>query len=80
MYLNTWILEYKILQKKFTLNPQNWTIEKREIIFVSWFLNDLSSFSIKLRGKNKTKIWNSALLKNFSKLYGSGSASKLNGS
>ena len=78
MYLNTWI--QNTAKKNLLSIPKTELLKKREIIFTSWFLNGLSSFSIKLRGKNKTKIWNSALLKNFSKLYGSGSASKLNGS
>ena len=55
------------LQKKNTLKPQIWTIEKREIIKISWFLNG-SSLSIKI-SKNKT-FWNFALVEKFSKFYG----------
>ena len=54
--------------KNFTLKTQVWTIEKREIIKISWFLNGSSSLSIKICEKNKDKKFrNFALLKKFSK-------------
>ena len=71
----------------FSLRPQIWTFEKKEIIKISSFLNGSSSFRIKISEK---KFENYFLLKNFIKSWrndlfssadpGSGSASKLNGS
>ena len=50
-------------KKKITLKAKIWTIKKRGIIKISWFLNGSSSFSLKISEKNKTN-WNSGLLKN----------------
>ena len=55
----------KNCKKKFTLTTQIWTIEKREIIKISWFLNGSPSIRIKISEKNKTKNFeNVALIKN----------------
>jgi len=58
----------KLPNTKFTLKPQIWTFEKRQIIKMSWFLNGSSSLSIKI--SEKRLFENSALLKKFSKFYG----------
>ena len=52
----------KNCKKKFTLKPQIWTLKKREIIKISWFLNSSSSFSIKISEK-RTKNWKFCFIK-----------------
>ena len=54
----------KLKKTFFTLNPQNWSIERRKI---SWFLNGSSSFSIKISEKIKQKIWKFSFVKRNSK-------------
>ena len=49
-------------KKKFFFT-QIWTIEKREVIKISWFLNGWSSFNIKISEKIEKNFENSALLK-----------------
>ena len=57
----------KTEEKKFTPKPQILTNEKREIIKISWFLNGLSSFRIKISEKNKTNLWKFCFVKKISK-------------
>ena len=56
----------KAAKKIFTRKTENWTIDKRGIIKISWFLNGLSSFSIKKSEKIRQicKFVNFTLLKN----------------
>ena len=61
-------INLKLQQKNVTLKTQIWTIEKREIIKISWFLNCLSSFSIKISKKMRQKIWKFCFVKIFKEI------------
>ena len=58
-----------ILLNNILLNPKSELLKKREITKISSFLNDLSSFRIKICEKNAKKFQNYFLLKRFSKSY-----------
>ena len=52
-------INQKLQENNFTLKTQIWTIEKRDIRKISWFLNGSSSFGIKIR----QQIWKFCFVK-----------------